>query len=244
MQIPFYISIIFVSSIVVILHKILTGGNFLSRISFALIVGTISFAILSLKHYSFHYLLPTTYFLLPLSTISIYITFKNFLLRNSLAILMVILIFYNNGFINNNNLHINNLLRIKEKQEKLISERENVVKDGTLIYAYYSSAVEYALAFGNGFANFSYRENLSSLYTNYLEYNIWNGYFYSMNGTIDYKELLHRKKPIYITGSIDQNAKEKLGFIDKEIRLEEIPDTEDGPYAGKLYKIDILDIEN
>ncbi len=60
------------------------------------------------------------------------------------------------------------------------------MKGCSIINHYRGSSIEYALAFGNDFANASYGKELSIIYPDVLFYNIWSGTFYNYITTLDF----------------------------------------------------------
>lgn len=83
-------------------------------------------------------------------------------------------------------------------------------KGCSIINHYRSSSIEYALAFGNDYANASYGKELSIIYPDVLFYNIWSGTFYNYIKTLDVvmvSSLFMRNRCLLLVGMPLDNKK-------------------------------------
>jgi hypothetical protein len=163
------------------LHKI----NKLLWISYAIIAIQIA---ITLKCPDSRYLLPSLVLisLVNASIVVLLIQINQPLIRNIMVIMGIIIMVF--GF-RNNIININNWLSDWHKYtsniKQLETRRRSLNKCITIAY-YRSSIPEYALAFGNTFADYHYNAHLNELYSDKtIFYDIGLGKFYSFRGDID-----------------------------------------------------------
>lgn len=90
------------------------------------------------------------------------------------------------------------------------------MKGCSVINHYRGSSIEYALAFGNDFANSSYGKELSIIYPDVLFYNIWSGTYYNYARTLDagmVSDIYMKNRCLLMVGMpLDDNYKKNLAL--------------------------------
>jgi hypothetical protein len=162
-------------------------------------------------------------------------------IRNILVIAGIIIMVF--GFISNF-IFINNWLTTWHKYtaniRQLATARRTISNCLTISY-YRSSIPEYALAFGNAFADYFFNAQLSELYPNdFLFYNIGSSKFYSFKGDIDNNiiyNLLNDKYCIIMQGTTFDKSIDYKEYS-KKLNLEMILETPD----ESIYRL--INIDN
>lgn len=172
------------------------------KIVFGYVCAALVLLFLVAKHYLHHYLLPLY---LP----AIFICLIN--ISNSskhLKLCAVSIIIFMSVFTG---------IKIIEKPGVAPYELPPLSNGSVLISAYPASSLEYALAFGNGYAKSRYSAQLNAMYPNALFYNIWGGKFYTFMGAIPPTKFFTPDKKFYIWTANYGNDHFKNLVLGKEI---------------------------
>jgi len=180
-------------------NRITSNLDWVRTISLLVIVCSI---VITIKHYSVHYLMPV----IALSGFLIFLSIMSFPKEKRDILVSIIFILGITLIYTATSKTKENLFTANKRHDSLAQLSKEAQKYGCRIINYYSSSSqEYALQFGNDFARKIYFKELQQLYPHHISYNIWNNKFENFRGPISDRELddiLHDTHSICLIGTV------------------------------------------